>query len=152
MIRFVFPLVALLLAGCVTAPEAASCPSPASAVTRTSINVEAMEGAPIAVGDAFTQAFVSGACARALPYGTGATLAVHGYLSVVSSPAGTLFIYVFDVLDASRTRVTRISGQISSTTVTTDAWTLVATTMVTEAVTDALDGIQVWIAANPPGV
>jgi hypothetical protein len=152
MIRFAFPVVALLLAGCVTTPEAASCLTPASAGNRASITIEAVEGAPTTAADAFTRGFATAACARSLPYGTGATYSVHGYLSVVASPAGTLFIYVFDVFDAARTRVTRVSGQISSPTVTTDAWGLVATTMVTDTVTDVLDDVQAWIAANRTGV
>lgn len=152
MIRFVFPVVALLLAGCVTGPGSGSCPTPTSAPNRASIVVEAIEGPPTAIAGAFVQGFATGACARNLPFGAEADYAIHGYLSVVSSPAGTLLVYVFDVLDASRTRVTRVSGQLSSATVTTDPWTLVATTMITATVTDALDDIAAWIAANDTGV
>jgi hypothetical protein len=150
MIRFVLPVVALLLAGCATVPGTGSCPTPASAPNRTGINIEAIEGSPATVADAFTQGFAAIACARTLPYGIDAEYSIHGYLSVVSSPAGTLLIYVFDVLDASRTRVTRVSGQYSSATVTTDPWALVATTMVTATVTDVVDNIAAWIAANDP--
>jgi hypothetical protein len=150
MIRFVFPALALILSACVTAPDGGSCPSP-TAASATGIYVEAIEGPPTVVAEAFQQAFASDACARRLPYGFGAQYSVHGYLSVVASPAGTLFIYVFDVLDGSRNRVTRVSGQISSATVTTDAWSVVASTMIAQAVTETLDDIAAWIAANGTG-
>ncbi|MGD9739733.1 MAG: hypothetical protein AB7U48_10085 [Bauldia sp.] len=146
MIRVLSLALVVLLAACATTPEEVSTTPPAAGA-EGGVVLEAIEGAPESVTGILTAAFNSTAAGRGLRANeAGAGYTFHGYFSVVGSTAGTLLIYVWDVESADGSRVTRISGQISSTLAAADPWQVVEANMVVQAISDTFDDFQTWQA------
>lgn len=149
MIRVLSLLLVLALAACATTDNSTTTTPipPPTAANAGGVTLTAIEGAPDAVTSTLTAAFHATAAGRGLRANeAGAAFSFHGYFSVVGSTAGTLLIYVWDVTSADGDRVTRISGQISSTQIAADPWTVVAASLAAQAIADTFDDFQTWQA------
>ncbi len=151
MVRVLSLVLALVLAGCATTPTLST--SPPAASSGPTVLVVSVEGAPQDLIQSFTSAYANAVTARGYAVVTaGASYTFRTYLSVVGSTAGTLLIYVTDVTNPGGVRVTRISGQASSSLVATDPWQVVADGLIGQAVTRTLDQFAQYLAGNAPGV
>lgn len=147
MIRVLSLVLAALLAACATTDEVPTSPTQTS--EPSGVTLEAIEGAPESVTDLLAAAFNATAAGRGLRAAeAGAGYVFHGYFSVVGSTAGTLLIYVWDVESVAGSRVTRISGQISSTMTAADPWQVVEASMVVDAITNTFDDFEAWQAGT----
>ena len=154
MVRVLSLVLALVLAGCASVPTvsttATPAPVPASGPT---ILVAPVEGAPLDRTPTYTAAFSNAVAARGYSVVTaGAAYTVRTYLSVVGSTAGTLLIYVTDVNNSIGVRVTRITGQATSSLVAIDPWQVVSDGLIGQAVGRTMDQFVAYLAGNAPGV
>jgi hypothetical protein len=154
VVRVLSIIVALVLAGCATAPTVSTTlPPPAAAGSGPTILVGPVEGAPSGFTPTFTAAYTNAVTARGYAVvAAGATYTFRTYLSVIGSTAGTLLVYVTDVTNAIGVRVTRITGQATSAVVANDPWQVVAVSLIGQAVSRTVDQFAAYLAGNAAGV
>ena len=162
MIRVVSLFALLALAGCLTTPAPPpSVPSPTQrpepAQQVHAVSIGTIEGTPPGQGAdkvaaLFRAEIEDVAAARGIPFAaTAGTLVFRGYLSVIGGGAGTILIYVFDVLDATGARLFTVNGSLNSAEVAADPWDAVAAETVAQAVAATFDQLQAWLANNGVG-
>ncbi|MCW5718570.1 MAG: hypothetical protein KIS68_12145 [Bauldia sp.] len=153
VVRVLSLVFILVLTGCATAPPASITPSAAAGTGGLTVLVAAVEGAPVDLTPTFTAAYTNAIASRGYAVvAAGASYNFRTYLSVVGSTAGTLLIYVTDVTNAIGVRVTRITGQASSSLVAADPWRVVADQLIGQAVTRTVEQFVAFLAGNAPGV
>ncbi|MDQ0314224.1 hypothetical protein [Amorphus orientalis] len=77
-----------------------------------------------------------------------ATYRVKGFLSSVSTDNGASIVYVFDVFDASGTRLHRITGNQQSTVTAGDPWSGVGTAILRQIALDLILELQGWLGGG----
>lgn len=153
MVRVLSLVFALVLAGCATTPPVATTLPPPATTNGPTILVASVEGAPFDRTPTFTAAYSNAVAAEGYALVTaGAAYTFRTYLSVVGSTAGTLLIYVTDVTNAIGVRVTRITGQATSSLVATDPWQVVADGLIGQAVSRTVEQLVTFLSGNAPGV
>lgn len=78
----------------------------------------------------------------------GATYQVKGYFSALEDGAGTLLVYVWDVLDKNNKRVYRISGQERTNKKTADPWAAINNQMITKVANSSLSQLKSWLSSR----
>lgn len=78
----------------------------------------------------------------------GATYQVKGYFSALEDGAGTLLVYVWDVLDKNNKRVYRISGQERTNKKSADPWASVNNQMITKVANNSLSQLKSWLSSQ----
>jgi hypothetical protein len=153
MIRALFLVSVLALAGCVTTGESRPPPPQIAGIGEVRISAPELPGAPQSVADLFDDEFDWETLTRHIPYGSaGNTMDLVGYLSVVSSNSGTLVIYVFDFRDMSGNRLLRVGGQTTSAASPENPWDVVDRQMVQYIVDRVFQDFDQWLADNAVGV
>lgn len=78
----------------------------------------------------------------------GATYQVKGYFSALEDGAGTLLVYVWDVLDSNNKRIFRISGQERSNKKSADPWAAVTNDMITRVANTSVAQLKSWLSTR----
>jgi len=78
----------------------------------------------------------------------GATYQVKGYFSALEDGAGTLLVYVWDVLDKNNKRVYRISGQERTNKKSADPWAAVNDQMISKVANNSLAQLKSWLSTR----
>jgi hypothetical protein len=80
----------------------------------------------------------------------GAIYRLKGRISAVGDTSGGLLVYVWDVMDASGTRVHRIAGQQVAAAAVADPWAGVSVTNIDDAARETIDGLADWVRGLKP--
>ncbi|MCO6393198.1 hypothetical protein GTW25_19440 [Aliihoeflea aestuarii] len=79
---------------------------------------------------------------------TGEGLTMKGYFSAFTEGAQTTVIYVWDVIDASGNRLTRIQGQERAPRVTGEGWASVEPQVMDRIADQTIDAYASWLLAR----
>ncbi len=145
------PLV--LLAGCVaTAGSYPAAPPQVASIGEVEFGFGEMDGVPVEVELLITGEFDRASFARRIKFDTSSpSVEIRGYLTVVASGAGTLFVYVFDFEDRSGRRLLRVGGQVSSLETPPDPWTAFDRQLAVQIVGHIFEEFDEWLAENAVG-
>lgn len=117
--------------------------------TRNSMAFLPVEGAPQSAVTTLSKSLRSNAQTQGLsligPSQSGAAFRVKGYFSALNDGAGTLLVYVWDVLDASGKRVHRINGQERSGTSKSDPWQAITEVELGRVANRTTQSLKSWI-------
>jgi|GEM_PF-1531508 len=71
---------------------------------------------------------------------------VKGYFSALDDGTGTLLVYVWDVLDASGSRLHRISGQQHTSKKSVNPWAAISNSEIAQVANDTMSRLGSWLA------
>ena len=75
---------------------------------------------------------------------TTATYRVEGYISAIGDVNRVILVYVWDVFDASGSRIHRFSGEEPTQSGAVDPWTAVKLNMIEDAARETIDALADW--------
>jgi hypothetical protein len=151
--------LALLLAACaavpvptgpgppVIPPKESRSLGPAPVQGRVTFAVTTITGIPGKFQIALNQSLQKFATTRdvaLVPYGSGATYRVEGYISAIGDVNRVILVYVWDVFDASGNRVHRFSGEEPTHSGAVDPWTAVKLDTIDDAARETIDALADW--------
>jgi hypothetical protein len=145
------PLV--FLAGCVaTAGGYPAAPPQVASIGEVELGLAEMDGVPVEVQLLMMEEFDRASFTRRITFDAPApSIEIRGYLTVVASGAGTLFIYVFDFEDRSGRRLLRVGGQVSSLETPPDPWEAFDRDLADQIVDHVFGEFDAWLAENAVG-
>jgi len=150
---------AVILAGCQGSPEppnsvgqsraALSGPAPVIPADQVTLAFEPFTGMPGNIADELAEDIGTEARNAGLTLvrrvGAQATYRVNGYLSATSDQSSATVFYVFDIVDASGRRVTRVSGTETTNGSSGDPWASVGSDTLTRIAQRSVAEIQAWL-------
>lgn len=78
----------------------------------------------------------------------GATYQIKGYFSALNDGAGTILVYVWDILDQNGTRVHRISGQERGSRASGDPWGAITPEILERVAWTTMNGLHTWMTTR----
>jgi hypothetical protein len=145
------PLV--FLAGCVaTAGSYPAAPPQVASIGEVELSLEEMDDVPVDAQILIVDEFDHEAFTRRIKFDApNPSIEIKGYVTVVASGAGTLFIYVFDFEDRSGRRLLRVGGRVSTPETPADPWAAFDRHLADQIVDHVFDEFDAWLAENAVG-
>lgn len=153
MIRVLSLVSAILLAGCTTVAMEPAPPPQVAGIGIVSLSFLGMDDVPEHVEELFEEAFDHRAFFHRIDFERrNGTVGIVGYMSVVSSGAGTLVVYVFDFVDRAGNRLLRVGGREITTAAPENPWDVITEDFAEDLAEEALDEFDDWLDDNRVGV
>jgi hypothetical protein len=132
--------------------DASPAMGPATATSGASIRFLPIIGAPIGAVTPLSRELATAAAARGIAIkpssDNSAQHMLKGYFCAFDDGTGTTITYVWDVLDPSGSRLTRIQGQEKIAGKSSDPWSNVPPTTMTKIANDTIAQYTAWASAN----
>lgn len=126
--------------------------APAMTANGTSIRFLPIIGAPLGAVTPLSRELATAAAARGIAIkpssDNSAQHMLKGYFSAFDDGSGTTITYVWDVLDPSGSRLTRIQGQEKIAGKSSDPWANVPPTTMTKIANETIAQYASWLSSN----